>query len=158
VQHQSAEGMVESTVMSAGDSEGDKGVVIAIRARHRPRAMCSCGWAGRPRVLLSSAKVDALVHAANHGCGVAIPLVQPETVNAVNPPGDLTVRCPAGCGASFTVPMVITDTLSARSDDGELRVRFIAEAPELHDYVNEHLRTCPSATSPADSTLERAHS
>jgi len=23
-------------------------------------------------------------------------------------------------------------------------VRFVAEAPELHDHVSEHLRTCPS--------------
>jgi hypothetical protein len=106
---------------------------------------------------LSSAKVDALVHAASCGCGVAIPLFQPDTVHAVNPPGALTVRRPAGCGASLSVPIVITDTLSATSDDGELCVRFTAEAPELHDYVNDHLRTCPSATSQANLTLQRAH-
>jgi hypothetical protein len=120
--------------------------------------MCTCGWVGKRRVLLSSAKIDALIHAARHGCGAAIPVVQPEAVNAINPPGELAVRCPAGCGATLSVPMMITDTLSAKSDDGELCVRFTAEAPKLHDYVNQHLRTCPSATSWADATLARAHS
>jgi hypothetical protein len=143
--------------MSVRDSGGGRGAVVAIRPRHMARGLCSCGWAGRPRVFLSSAKVDALVHAASHDCEVAIPLVQPDTVTAVNPPGALTVRCPAGCGASLSVPLVITDTLSATTDNGELRVRFTAEAPELHDYVDQHLRTCPSAPSRTDLTLERAH-
>ena len=84
-------------------------------------------------------------------------MVQPETIDALNPPGDLTVRCPAGCGASLSVPMTITDTLSASSDNGELYVRFTAEAPELHDYVNQHLRMCPAATTLVDAALERAH-
>jgi predicted protein tyrosine phosphatase len=106
---------------------------------------------------LSSAKVDAFIHAASDGCQTAIPLIQPETIDALNPPGDLTVHCPVGCGASLSVPMMITDTLSARSDDGELYVRFTAEAPELHDYVNQHLRMCPAATTFVDAALERAH-
>ena len=54
--------------------------------------------------------------------------------------------------------MVITDTLSATSEDGELCVRFTAEAPELHDFINQHLRTCPSVPLWLDATLERAHS
>ena len=141
-----------------GNSGSGRGAVVAIRPRHRAQGMCSCGWTGRPRMLLSSAKVDALVHAARHGCGVAIPLIQPDTVYAVNPPGALNVRCPAGCGASFSVPIVITDSLSATSADGEPCVRFTADAPELHDYVNQHLQTCPSATSRVDLTLERARS
>jgi hypothetical protein len=157
LQQESAEWMVERTVMSVGDSEGGKGVVMAIRARHRAQGMCSCGWVGRPRLWLSSAKVDALVHAASHGCQAAIPLVQPETVDTLNTPGDLTVFCPAGCGACLSVPMLITDTLSARSHDGELCVRFTAEAPELYDYINKHLQTCPAATSSADAALERTH-
>jgi len=53
--------------------------------------------------------------------------------------------------------MLITDTLSASSDNGELYVRFTAEAPELHDYVNQHLRMCPAATTLVDAALERAH-
>ncbi|HVQ53246.1 MAG TPA: hypothetical protein VMS92_24675 [Mycobacterium sp.] len=53
--------------------------------------------------------------------------------------------------------MAITDTLSASSDDGELHVRFTAEAPELHDYVNQHLRMCPAAKTLVDAALERAH-
>jgi hypothetical protein len=141
-----------------GDSTGGNGVVIAIRPRHRAQALCSCGWAGQPHLWLSSAKVDALVHAANHGCDVAVPLIQSETINAVDLPDELTVRCPGGCGASISVPLVITDTPSAGSDDGELRIRFTAEAPELHDCVNRHLRRCPSAMSWVDAALERAHS
>ena len=39
-----------------------------------------------------------------------------------------------------------------------LKMLELAEAAELHDYVNRHLRTCPSATSWADATLARAHS
>lgn len=140
-----------------GDSGAGRGTVVAIRARHRAQGMCSCGWSGRPHMLLSAAKVEALVHAASHGCDAGIPLVQPETVNALNPPGDLTIRCPAGCGATLSVPMMITDTLSARSDDGELCVRFTAEAPELHDYLSEHLRMCPAATTWLDAALERAY-
>jgi len=140
-----------------GKSKDGRGVVVAIRPRYRAQGMCTCGWAGQPHLLLSAAKIDALVHAASHGCQPAIPLVQPENVEALNPPGDLTVRCPAGCGVSLSVPMMITDTLSARSDDGELCVRFSAEAPELHDYVDRHLRTCPAATAWGDAALERAH-
>jgi hypothetical protein len=119
--------------------------------------MCSCGWAGRPRILSSSAKVDALVHAASHGCQAAIPLVQPEAVDVMNSPGELTVRCPGGCGAILSVPMTITDTLSSQSDHGELCVRFTAEAPELHDYIYRHLRMCSSATSRVDASAERSH-
>ncbi len=140
-----------------GDLGGGRGTVVAMRPRYRAQAMCSCGWGGRPRVLLSSAKVDAFVHAASDGCQAAIPLIQPEAIDALNPPGDLTVRCPAGCGATLSVPMAITDTLTASSDNGELHIRFTAEAPELHDYVNRHLRMCPAATTLADAALERAH-
>jgi hypothetical protein len=140
-----------------GDSGGGRGTVVAIRPRHRAQGMCSCGWAGRPHVLLSSAKVEALVHAASHGCQAAIPLVQPEAVDVLNTPGELTVHCPAGCGALLSVPMTITDTLSVKSDHGELSVRFTAEAPELHDYIYRHLRMCLSATSWADAALERSH-
>jgi hypothetical protein len=140
-----------------GDLGDGRGTVVAIRPRHRAQGMCSCGWAGRSRVLLSSAKVDALVHATSHGCQAAIPLVQPEAVDVLNPPGELTVRCQAGCGAILSAPMTITDTLSAKSDDGELCVRFTAEAPELHDYIYRHLRMCPSATSWVDAARERAH-
>jgi hypothetical protein len=120
--------------------------------------MCSCGWSGRPRLLLSSAKLDALIHAAARGCGTAVPLVQPEAITVVQPPGILITECPAGCGATILVPVTITDTLSAGCADGALCIRFTAEAPELHDTVNHHLQTCPSATSWADVALARSHS
>jgi hypothetical protein len=96
---------------------------------------------------LSSAKCDALVHAAQSSCEPAIPLVQPEPISALKPPGVLVVECPAGCGATFPVPVAVTDTPSVTSREGELRVRFTAEAPELHDHINTHLRSCVSARS-----------
>ena len=128
-----------------GDLGGGKGVVVAIRPRHRSHAMCSCGWVGRPRLLKASAKVDALMHAAQEGCGPAVPLVQPETVNLFEPPAVLTVCCPAGCGASLSMPVMIAEAPWVSFDDNEPSSRFTAEAPELHDRIYEHLRTCPSA-------------
>ncbi len=122
-----------------GDPDG-QGVVVAIQPRHLAQGRCSCGWAGRPRVLLSSAKVDALVHATRAGCRPAMPLVQPEHTYSIEAPGILTVECPGGCGASFPVPIVVTDAL---------------EAPELHDHIYKHLRTCPSARSWVDTALHK---
>jgi hypothetical protein len=94
--------------------------------------------------MLSAAKVDAFIHASQHGCEPGVPLVQSETVNLVKPPGILAVECPAGCGARLTVPLVIVDIPSVGSDGGELDVRYVAEAPGLHDCIYAHLRTCPS--------------
>lgn len=127
-----------------GETGGGKGVVVAIRPRHRAQGMCSCGWVGRSRLMMSAAKMDALMHAARRGCEPAIPLVQPETINPMKPPGILTVKCPNGCGASLSVPVVIVDVPSVSADAGELDVRFIAEAPELHHYIDAHMRVCPS--------------
>jgi hypothetical protein len=127
-----------------GDTGGGKGVVVAIRPRHKAQGMCSCGWVGKPRLMLSAAKTDALIHAARRGCEPAIPLIQPESINPTKPPGILTVKCPAGCGASLAVPLVIDDIPSVSADAGELDIRFVAEAPELHDYIYTHLRTCPA--------------
>jgi hypothetical protein len=130
-----------------GDAEHGKGVAVTIRPRHRSRGQCSCGWVGKPHLLLSSAKCDALIHAAQCDCEPAIPLVQPETVSALKPPAVLVVECPAGCRATFSVPLEVTDTLSVGSEDGELSVRFTAEAPEVHDHIYKHLKTCASARS-----------
>lgn len=105
---------------------------------------------------MSSAQADALIHAARYGCEPAIPLVQPETIISLKPPGILAVECPAACGASFPVPVIITDTPSISSEKGELSVRFVAEAPELHDHIYKHLRTCPSARSWVDAALHEA--
>lgn len=143
----------ELASLTRGDPGGDKGVVMAIRPHHSSRGQCSCGWVGKPRLLLSAAKCDALVHAAECDCQPAIPLVQPEPVNALQPSGMLVVECPAGCGATFSVPVVLTDTPSVSSDEGELSVRFTAEVPELHDHIYKHLRTCVSARSWVDSAL-----
>lgn len=89
------------------------------------------------------------------GCGPAIPLVQPEAITPLKPPGILFVECPAGCGASFPVPITIADTPSGSTDRGELCVGFTALAPELHDDIYEHLRMCPSARSWVDGPFAR---
>jgi len=138
-----------------GDS-GGKGVVVAIQPRHRAQGMCSCGWVGRSRLMLSAAKLDAYLHASQHGCEPGIPLVQAESVNLIKPPGILTVDCPAGCGVTLSVPLVIVDVPSVGSDN-ELDVRFVAEAAELHDYIYTHLRTCPAPRPRSvDAALHKA--
>jgi hypothetical protein len=123
-------------------TDGGRGVVVAVRPRHRARGRCSCGWVGPLRVLLASAKVDALMHAARSGCTPDLPLVQAEADFAVAPPGWIIVSCPSGCGAKFPVPLVITEP-----DGSDMRGPLTAEVPELHDTVNKHLRTCPSGQS-----------
>ena len=55
-------------------------MVVVIRPRYRSQGRCTCGWVGKARLLLSSAKVDALVHAAQEACRPAIPLFQPGVV------------------------------------------------------------------------------
>lgn len=144
--------------MTTGDLEDDKGVVMAIRPQHSSRGQCSCGWVGKPRFSLSAAKCDALVHAAYCGCAPAIPLVQPEPITAVKRTGVLVVECPAGCGATLSVPVVLTETPSVSSYEGDLSVRFIAEAPELHDHIYKYLRTCASARSWVDTALHDSNS
>jgi hypothetical protein len=54
-------------------SQDDHVMVLARRLNHR--ALCSCRWLGRRRVLLAAAKVDALIHAAQTNHTPAIPLV-----------------------------------------------------------------------------------
>lgn len=41
-------------------------------------AGCSCGWAGRRRHLKAAAEQDAWAHSARQGCGVSVPLVNPD--------------------------------------------------------------------------------
>jgi hypothetical protein len=61
-------------------STGGRGVVVVIRLRRRNQARCSCGWIGKASLLLSSAKVDALLHAAGNDCYPGVPLFQPGAV------------------------------------------------------------------------------
>jgi hypothetical protein len=98
-------------------------------------------------MLSSSAKVDALIHAAKRGCEPAVPLVQPETITPTKPPGILVIECPAGCGGTLTIPIEITERLSVGSCGDEFSTRFTAKAPELHDIIYQHLLTCPSTSS-----------
>jgi hypothetical protein len=69
---------------------------VVIRPRHRCQARCTCGWIGKARLLLSSAKVDALIHAAQQDCEPAIPLFQPGAVVPTKSPGDLEADNPTG--------------------------------------------------------------
>ena len=41
-------------------------------------AACSCGWAGQRRRLKAAAEQDAWSHCAHQGCGVSVPLVNPD--------------------------------------------------------------------------------
>ena len=55
-------------VLTTGSGMGDLGgagrVVVVVKPRYSSRGLCTCGWVGKPRLLLSSAKVNALIHAA----------------------------------------------------------------------------------------------
>ena len=75
------------SVRPMGDLAGGPGVVVVIRPRYRSQAQCTCGWVGKARLLLSSAKVDALIHAAQTDCEPAIPLVQSWAVPIRRSPG-----------------------------------------------------------------------
>jgi len=55
---------------------GCGGAVVVVKPHYRSRGLCTCGWAEKPRLLLSSAKIDALIHAARHDCVPAVPLIQ----------------------------------------------------------------------------------
>jgi hypothetical protein len=59
---------------------GRRGIVVVIRLRRRNQARCTCGWIGKASLLLSSAKVDALLHAARNGCDPGVPLFQPGAI------------------------------------------------------------------------------
>ncbi|AFM20238.1 hypothetical protein Mycch_5575 (plasmid) [Mycolicibacterium chubuense NBB4] len=50
-------------------------VVRVLVSRFRRQARCSCGWTGRRRLLRGVSVLDALTHAARHGCRPAAPLV-----------------------------------------------------------------------------------
>jgi hypothetical protein len=66
-----------TVIQHMGELGGDgKGVVVAIRSRHRAQGWCSCGWIGRRRLLLCSATVDALIHAAKQDCEPATPMAR----------------------------------------------------------------------------------
>jgi hypothetical protein len=69
-----------SWVFTTGSAMADVsrgGAVVVVKPRYRSRGLCTCGWVSNPRLLLSSAKVEALIHAARHDCEPAVPLVQP---------------------------------------------------------------------------------
>jgi hypothetical protein len=72
-----------------GGSTGGRGVVVVIRLRRRNQARCTCGWIGKASLLLSSAKVDALLHAARNDCDPGVPLLQPGAVVATKSEGVL---------------------------------------------------------------------
>ena len=73
---------------------GGRGVVVVIRLRHRSQARCTCGWIGKASLVRSSAKVDALIHAAQNDCEPAIPLFQPGADVPTKPPDILKADSP----------------------------------------------------------------
>jgi hypothetical protein len=72
------------------------GVVVVVKPRNRSRGSApAAGWENR-RLLLSSAKVDALIHAARHDCEPAVPLIQPDVVMIMKRRDILDIDCPQG--------------------------------------------------------------
>ncbi|MDT5369463.1 MAG: hypothetical protein QOC62_3894 [Mycobacterium sp.] len=69
---------VLTTGSGMGHLSGAGGVVVVVKPRYRSKGQCTCGWVGKPRLLLSSAKVEAVIHAARHDCEPAFPLIQPD--------------------------------------------------------------------------------
>lgn len=68
---------------------GRGGAVVVVKPRFRSWGLCTCGWVAKPRLFLSSAKVEALIHAARHDCEPAIPLIQPGVTMIMNRQGAL---------------------------------------------------------------------
>lgn len=54
------------------------GPLAVLRRRNRSRGLCTCcGLAAKPRLLLSSAQVEAVIHATGRDCEPAVRLIQP---------------------------------------------------------------------------------
>jgi hypothetical protein len=77
---------------------GRGGTVVVLRPHYRSWGLCTCGWVAKPCVLLSSATVEALIHAARHGCMPAVPLIQPGVMMIVQRRGILDVDGRQGGG------------------------------------------------------------
>jgi hypothetical protein len=72
---------------------GRGGIVVVVRPRYRSSGLRTCGWMAKPRLLLSSAKVEALIHAARHDCEPAVPLIQLGVMMTMARRGTLGVDC-----------------------------------------------------------------
>ena len=112
---------------------------MVVRLRFKSRGRCTCGWAGKPRVLLASAKTDAQLHAAQTGCRPTTPLGPPPVATAMTPPRILAVDCPVGCGAELRVPLALKGSLESGIDGRHLHATPTVEAPELYERVITHL-------------------
>jgi hypothetical protein len=77
---------------------GRGGTVVVLRPHYRSMGLCTCGWMAKPRLFLSSATVEALIHAARHGCEPAVPLIQPGVMMIVERRGILDVDGHQGSG------------------------------------------------------------
>lgn len=53
-------------------------VYVHYRGFGNSTAGCSCGWIGRRRRLKAAAEQDAWAHSVQEGCGVSVPLVNPD--------------------------------------------------------------------------------
>jgi hypothetical protein len=52
-----------------------RGVVAVDRGALHSRAVCSCGWQGRPHFMLAVAIHEAHLHSAQNRCSPAVPLI-----------------------------------------------------------------------------------
>jgi hypothetical protein len=66
-------------------SGGGQTLVGVFKARNRSQGRCSCGWIGTARLFQASAKVDALIHAAQNDCRPTIPLIQSWGASTMGP-------------------------------------------------------------------------
>ena len=67
------------------ESRDDQRIVVVIRSRYRKQGCCTCGWVGERHLSLSSAKIEALLHAADSGCEPGIPLIRHGSIPSVAP-------------------------------------------------------------------------
>ncbi len=81
---------------------------------YRNQARCTCGWIGKASLLLSSAKVDALLHAARDDCEPAIPLFQPGS-NCANQAGRSLGRQPHKLTSRTTDERVLVADVPGRT-------------------------------------------
>jgi hypothetical protein len=107
------------------------GAVVVVKPRYRSRGLCTCGWVAKPRLLLSSAKVEALIHAARCGCEPAVPLIQPGVMLIMERRGILAVDGRQGGGHPPQVD----------------QRRGLLRAPRRHSSSNRRGRAVPHSVN-----------
>jgi hypothetical protein len=111
---------------------GRGGAVVVVKPRYRSWGLCTCGWVTKRRLLLSSAKVEALIRAARHDCEPAVPLIQPGVMMITERRGVPGVDCRQGCSGQ---PPQIE------------RRRGLLRAPRRHPSSNRRRRAVSYSTA-----------